>query len=151
MALFRRDEPDPAPTAPAVARRSATGPGRAAGSLIAAGTKVTGEIAGTADLTVEGEVEGTLRLDGQMTVAEGGMARGQLAARTVRIAGKVVGDVRGSELVELAPSGSLEGNISAARVVIAEGAFFKGQVEMTAGSKPAAPAPKPEPPPPRPS
>ena len=156
MSLFRRDTPDPLPAAPPAARRAPQPQGRpGAGSLIAVGTKVTGEVTGSADLTIEGEVEGTLDLSSQVTVAAGGVARGRVTATAVRIAGRVQGDVKGREVVEIATSGSLEGNISAARVVIAEGAFFKGQVEMTGGAKlapPPSPSPPahPQPPPPKP-
>ena len=64
-----------------------------------------------------------------------GIAGGQAAAAprlapVVRIGGRVIGDVTASDRVEVSPSGSLEGNISAPRIVIAEGAFFKGIVDM---------------------
>ena len=49
----------------------------------------------------------------------------------MRIGGRVVGNVQGHEKVEILPSGRLEGDVAAPRVVLAEGAFFKGKVEMT--------------------
>ena len=52
------------------------------------------------------------------------------AVSDVGIAGRVVGDVTASDRVEVAPTGSLEGNVAAPRIVISEGAFFKGRVEM---------------------
>jgi len=51
----------------------------------------------------------------------------------VRIGGRVTGNVHGREKVEILPSGRLEGDVAAPRVVLAEGAFFKGKVEMTGG------------------
>ncbi len=99
--------------------------------MIAGGTRVQGEVTGRADLTIDGRVEGKIVLEMDVTVREGGQVNGTIQARSVRIGGKVVGDVKGVEMVEITPSGSLEGNVSAARVIIAEGAFFKGQVEMT--------------------
>ncbi|MGD2115577.1 MAG: polymer-forming cytoskeletal protein [Acidobacteriota bacterium] len=98
---------------------------------ISAGTKITGEISGDTELVVEGEVEGTLRVDARIVVGSSGAVRGEIEARSVLIAGEVFGDVRGGDRVEVGASGRLEGDISAPRVTIAEGAFFKGKVEMT--------------------
>ena len=101
--------------------------------MIAGGTRIQGEITGKADLTIDGKVDGKIILERDVTVREGGQVQGTIQARSVRIGGKVIGDVKGVELVEIMVSGSLEGNVSAKRVIIAEGAFFKGQVEMTGG------------------
>jgi cytoskeletal protein CcmA (bactofilin family) len=135
MAMFRR-EPDSKPqqgpaSTPAQADR------RAGPAWIAPGCHVVGTIGGAADVQVDGEVEGDLELETMVTVGAGGTVRGGIAARVVRIGGKVIGNVRGSERVEVLPSGQLEGDVAAPRVVIAEGAFFKGKVEMTAQAKPA--------------
>jgi cytoskeletal protein CcmA (bactofilin family) len=99
--------------------------------VIAAGTRVQGEVTGRADLSIDGHVEGTITLESEVTVRASGRVKGTIQARAIRIGGKVLGDVQGIELVEIMPSGTLEGNVSAARVVIGEGAFFKGKVEMT--------------------
>jgi cytoskeletal protein CcmA (bactofilin family) len=133
MAMFRREPenkpaaPPAAPTAPAE-RRTAT-------ALIAPGCRVTGTIGGGADVQIDGELEGEIKLQTQVAIGPGGLVRGDIAARVVRIGGKVVGNVRGSERVEVLPSGQLEGDVAAPRVVISEGAFFKGKVEMTGQAK----------------
>ena len=62
-----------------------------------------------------------------------GVVTGPIEAPVVRIGGRVIGDVAASDRVEVSPSGSLEGDITAPRVVIAEGAFFKGKVAMRSG------------------
>jgi len=149
MAMFRReDEPRPqppgsapyAPAAPAGERRPSTG----AATHIAPGAKVTGQVEGTCDLLVDGELEGQVRLDSHVTVGADGRVRGDIHARTVRIGGRVVGNVHGDEKVEILPTGRLEGDVSAPRVVLAEGAFFKGKVEMTGqGGKAGAGAKEP--------
>jgi len=128
MAMFRKDPdskstPVAAPLAPNGERRTH--------AWIAPGCKVTGTIAGAADVQIDGELEGDVRLETQLTVGASGQVRGEIAARAVRIAGKVFGSVRGAERVEVLPSGQLEGDVAAPRVVISEGAFFKGKVEMT--------------------
>lgn len=154
MTFFRRDNgPEPASAAP---RSSPPSKGPAPSdvkTLIAAGTKVSGQINGDADLVVEGEFEGKVQLASDVSIGNRGRVKGEIVARSVRIGGRMLGDVRGTDVVEIGPSGSLEGNVMAARVIISEGAFFKGQVEMTGGSDSAKPAaqpsasPPPSPPP----
>jgi len=97
---------------------------------IAPGSRVKGEISGPTELLIEGEVEGEIRIDAVVMIGTEGLVQGPITAQVVRIGGRVFGDVTAVDRVEVAPSGSLEGNIVAPRIVIAEGAFFKGQVEM---------------------
>ena len=148
MAMFRReDEPRPnspgnpssAQSTPLTERRPAAAGG--ASTHIAPGAKIIGQVHGTCDLVVDGELEGQVRLESHVTVGAEGRVRGDIHARTVRIGGRVVGNVHGDEKVEILPTGRLEGDVTAPRVVLAEGAFFKGKVEMTgqAGARPAAP------------
>jgi cytoskeletal protein CcmA (bactofilin family) len=150
MSFFRRDE-EPDTTTPA--RRPAspstpsagTGPGSAQQvTRIAGGTRITGEVSGTTELLIEGEVDGLVRLDSRVVVGQAGGVKGEIQARAVRIDGRVEGPVRGSERVEVGPTGRLEGDIRAPRVTIAEGAFFKGKVEMGGDERRSGPASKPE-------
>ena len=97
---------------------------------IAPGSRVKGEISGPTELLIEGEVEGEIRLDAVVMIGTEGLVQGPITAQVVRVGGRVFGDVTAADRVEVAPSGTLEGNIAAPRIVIAEGAFFKGQVEM---------------------
>ena len=139
MAIFRREnEGAGLPSTPGVREPSGRGDARARVTLIAAGTRITGEVSGPTEVHVEGEVDGDVRVDGTVVVGAEGKVKGEIRARTVRVGGKVAGNLRGSERVEVLPSGSTEGDISAPRVVIAEGAFFKGKVEM--GGGPSGPA-----------
>lgn len=137
MSLFRREAEDPQPAYPyrqgAAGAAPAAAPRDRAVTRIAEGTRVRGEITGATELLVEGEVEGEIRLDARAVVGPAGRVRGQVAARSVLVAGTVEGDVRGAERVEVGASGKLEGDIVAPRVTIAEGAFFKGKVEMSGG------------------
>ena len=133
MAMFRR-EPE---TKTGAAPEASPSPSerRAVSALIAPGCRVVGTIGGGADVQIDGELEGEIQLESVVTVGAGGVVRGGIAARVVRIGGKVIGNVRGSERVEVLPSGQLEGDVAAPRVVISEGAFFKGKVEMTGQPK----------------
>lgn len=131
MAFFGQQPAKPAATPSSVSPPQTTS--SRTSTLIAQGSKVSGKIAGSAEVVVEGELEGQLLLDGSAIIGTAGVVKGEISARTVRVAGKVVGNIRGLERVEVLASGSLEGDVAAPRVVIAEGAFFKGKVEMTGG------------------
>ncbi len=124
MSIFRRQE-----SRPPAGEAAAAGAER---TLIAAGSLVRGEISGLTELVVEGRVEGEVRVGAGVAIGPRGEIVGPVRGRTVRIAGRVVGRVEAEERVELLPEGCLEGDISAPRIVIGEGAFFKGVVEMHA-------------------
>jgi len=153
MSFFRRDDENPMSTPTSRSQPpspASQGARDRALTRIAAGTRITGEVSGGTELLVEGELEGRIRVDSRVVVGPGGTVRGQITARSVVVAGTVEGDVRGSDRVEVAGSGKLQGDISAPRVAIAEGAFFKGKVEMDggAGGRRKQPESRPEPPPP---
>ncbi len=138
MSIFRREsEPSPEPPAPArPARPAPRAPAKqksapSGSTHIATGSKVVGEISGEADLVIDGVVEGEIRLQSRVVVGGDGRVEGKINARSVEVAGKVLGNVQGGERVEVLATGSLEGDVMSPRVVIAEGAFFKGKVEMT--------------------
>jgi cytoskeletal protein CcmA (bactofilin family) len=105
---------------------------------IAPGTRIKGEVNGSTELLVEGEVEGEIRVDAPVIVGGEGVVQGPITAHVVRVGGRVFGNVFATERVEVAPSGTLEGDIQSPRITIAEGAFFKGRVEMK-GDKPEKP------------
>lgn len=97
---------------------------------VAAGSRVEGKLSGPTELLIEGEVHGEIQVESAVMVGSEGVVHGPISAQVVRVGGRVVGNVQATERVEVAPSGSLEGDIAAPRVIIAEGSFFKGRVEM---------------------
>jgi cytoskeletal protein CcmA (bactofilin family) len=109
---------------------------------VAAGSKIVGEITGSTALVVDGVVEGRVQLNSNLTVGTGGLVKGEVEARGVRIGGKVKGNIRGKEMIEILANGSVEGDVQSPRVVISDGAFFKGKVEMVDEGKASPPAPK---------
>jgi len=122
----------PAPsTAPVPARV----PAAAGGSpcVIGAKTQVKGEITGAENIVVEGVVEGTIRITGDLRVAPGGVVKATVSAQSVLIAGELVGDCHATQRAEIQASGRLTGNIRAPRVVIVEGATFRGNSDMSPG------------------
>ncbi len=103
---------------------------------------VKGELSGSEDLVVDGEVEGSIALRGQsLTIGPNGRVRANIEARNVILHGRVDGDIHASDRVELRKSASLSGDITTARISIEDGAFFKGTIDI---QKPE-PAPKIEP------
>ena len=92
---------------------------------------VKGELSGSEDLYLDGEVEGSIELkDHSLVVGPHGRVRAHINARDVTVHGKVDGNIRGSERVELKRSAQVAGDIATQRVVIEDGAFFKGGIDI---------------------
>ncbi len=92
---------------------------------------VKGELSGSEDLYLDGEVEGSIQLrDHSLIVGPNGRVRANIQARDVVVHGKVDGNIRGTERVELKKSAVLVGDISTQRIIVEDGAFFKGAVDI---------------------
>ncbi len=92
---------------------------------------VKGELSGSEDLYLDGEVEGSIQLrDHSLVVGPHGRVRANVNARDVVVHGKVDGNIRGTERVELKKSAVLVGDISTQKIIIEEGAFFKGAIDI---------------------
>jgi len=101
---------------------------------------IKGELNGSEDLTVEGQVEGTIQLkEHVLTIGPNGRIKAQVFAKAVVVQGEVTGNITASEKVDIRDNGSVDGDIIAPRVAIAEGAHFRGSVDMQRKSA-AAPA-----------
>jgi cytoskeletal protein CcmA (bactofilin family) len=91
---------------------------------------VRGELSGSEDLYLDGEVEGSVELrDHHLTIGPHGKVRASVNARDVVVHGELNGNVHGTERVELKKSAVLTGDIVTQRIVIEDGAFFKGSVD----------------------
>jgi cytoskeletal protein CcmA (bactofilin family) len=110
--------------------------------MIGKSVVIKGELSGSEDLTIEGHCEGRIELrDNVLTIGPNGKIRAEVFAKSVIVLGEVVGNVTASEKVDIRDNGSVDGDIISPRVAIAEGAHFRGSVDMQrAGVKPAAPA-----------
>ena len=98
------------------------------------GIKVRGEILGDEDLSVEGNVEGPISLGGhRLTVGSSGRVAGEVVAREVVVYGAIDGDVRARDRIEVKKAGSVIGDLTTARIVIEDGAYFKGHIEIDRG------------------
>jgi cytoskeletal protein CcmA (bactofilin family) len=92
---------------------------------------VKGELSGSEDLIVDGEVEGSITLKGQtLTIGPNGRVRANIEARNVIVHGRLNGDIHATERVELRKTSSLAGDIATARISIDDGAFFKGGIDI---------------------
>jgi cytoskeletal protein CcmA (bactofilin family) len=99
---------------------------------------IKGELNGSEDLTIEGQVEGKIELrQNVLTIGPNGRIKAQVFAKAVIILGEVTGNVTATEKVDIRDNGSVDGDIAAPRVAIAEGAHFRGSIDMQkAGGKP---------------
>ena len=121
----------PAPRPPDPVRSSDPMRGSTDVATIGKSVVVKGELSGSEDLIVDGEVEGSISLRGQTcTVGPNGRVRANIEARNVVVHGKVNGDIHATERVELRKTASLAGDISTARISIDDGAFFKGGIDI---------------------
>ena len=122
MAIFGKSSP-PAPERDSP--RHETGP-----TYIGPKVSLRGDLTGDEDVLFDGHVEGTVNVARSFRVGPEGRVHAEVTARVVVIGGRVVGNVVASDRVELLPTGVLEGNIRAPKIVIAEGAEFRGSVDM---------------------
>ena len=101
---------------------------------------IKGELNGSEDLTIEGQVEGKIELrQNVLTIGANGRIKAQVFAKAVIILGEVTGNVTASEKVDIRDNGSVDGDIVSPRVAIAEGAHFRGTVDMQRkGGQPGA-------------
>jgi len=103
---------------------------------------IKGEVSGSEDLTIEGQVEGKIHMrDHNINVAQSGRVSAEIHAKSVVIHGEVNGNVVADEKIEIAESGRLVGDLSAPRIAISDGAQFRGSVDMShaQGGRTAAP------------
>jgi len=144
MGLFGRDDrTDGSKPAPAEShtRQRHTSASSSTVTLIARTSQVEGEIKGAGEVHIEGTLKGKLDCSSGVLVAEGGKVEAELKAETITIAGRLKGDAIASQKIELTPTAEVEGDITAPRILIREGATFEGQVFMTGKKSPKAPEP----------
>jgi len=92
---------------------------------------IKGELRGNEDLTIEGKVEGKITLNGHsVTIGQNGLVMAEIQAKSIVVGGQVRGDITADEMVEVAATGTMLGNVRAPRVVLADGAQFKGSIDM---------------------
>jgi cytoskeletal protein CcmA (bactofilin family) len=125
MALFSKD---PAPAARTDVRVGSVVP--AGGTFIGPNISVEGTITGSEPIMIEGAVRGRIDLQSDLRIGTKARIEATVHARNVTVEGKLTGDISADERVELVASATVDGNIKAPKIVVAEGAKFRGNVDM---------------------
>jgi|SRR5271155_4890487 cytoskeletal protein CcmA (bactofilin family) len=111
------------------------------GAHIGKSVVIKGELSGSEDLYVDGNVEGNIELrNNSLTVGPNGKVKANVSAKSVVIQGKLDGSVNASERVELRKSAVVTGDVTTQRIAIEEGAFLKGKIDIQKEAGKAAPA-----------
>jgi cytoskeletal protein CcmA (bactofilin family) len=148
--MWKREEPSQ-PVTPQITSKAGSdlseGPSVNENVIIGKSIVVKGELRGSEDLTIEGQVEGKITLKQHvLTIGTHGRIRAQVIAKSVVVLGEVIGNIDAIEKVAIRSEGTVEGDIKAPRVAIAEGAKFRGGIDMQQGSRNRSePKPGPEP------
>lgn len=133
-------------------------------SVIGKGLFLKGEITGSDSLFIDGRVEGAINLPGsRVTLGRNGQVGANISAREVVVSGKIRGNVTATDRIDIRAEGALHGDVTAARISIEDGAYFKGGIDIRKpepkearpmgiaasapkpAAAPAAPAPAPAP------
>jgi len=148
--LTRMNEPDLTQSSP-LAASPAQSASKAA--VIGPAIVIDGDISGSENLIIEGKVKGQIHLaEHEVTVGQTGEVNADVSAKVVRVAGKVNGDLTAKEKVVINSTGNVRGNIVTPRMLLEDGAIFKGSIDMDPGDAgvssvsraPAKPAAAPE-------
>lgn len=104
---------------------------------------VDGTISGTEPVVVEGTIRGKINLSSDLRIGTKARVEATVHAKNVTVEGKVVGDISADDRLELITTAVVDGNIKEPRIIVAEGAKFRGSVDMGTqrpkeGSEPAA-------------
>ncbi|HEY4117088.1 MAG TPA: polymer-forming cytoskeletal protein [Byssovorax sp.] len=101
-----------------------------AGTIIGAGITIEGEITSEEEVVVAGTVRGKLSSDGAVSVDVGAVVEADIAAQSLSVGGAVTGNVAAVDRVDILSGARLVGDVKTARITIADGASFKGNVDM---------------------
>ncbi len=142
------DKPKKEPEKPAASTSKSPAPGSksvapsSSGQTTTIGASITlnGELNGNEDLLIQGQVEGNIFLkEHNLTIGEQGRIKANAFAKTITVRGELTGDLNGLDKVTITSTGRVRGNIVAPKVILEEGATFKGSIDMDAKAvKPSA-------------
>ena len=135
--VWKKDEEQPAPRQAVVAAVSTDAPrtpvGRPGHATIGPSIIIKGEVSGDEDLLIQGQVDGSVALDlHAVTVGGGGRVKANITGRIITIEGNVEGDLKAQEQIILRGSARVQGDLKAPRIVLEDGASFRGLVDMGA-------------------
>ena len=101
-----------------------------ANTIIGSGITVEGELTSDDEVVIHGTVRGKVQVDGSVTVESGAVVEADVGASSLAVGGNVTGNVNVADRVDILAGGKLVGDVRAARLTIADGASFKGNVDM---------------------
>lgn len=126
MALFAKESaPAPKPQS-----RSNEPQASFSGTFLGPNVVIDGTVGGSEPVMIEGTVKGKIALTADLRIGTKARVEATVHARNVTIEGKLTGDVSADDRVELIATATVDGNIKAPRIVVAEGARFRGSVDM---------------------
>ncbi len=100
-------------------------------AVIGKSVSIKGEIHSREDLTIDGEVEGTVEVqDSRLTVGQNGKVQASVKAREIIVLGTILGNVDVTDKIDIRKDAKLVGDIRTARIVIEDGAYFKGSTDI---------------------
>jgi len=100
---------------------------------------IKGELSGSEDIYVDGQVEGNIHLSGNnLTIGPNGRVRANISAKNVTVGGTLDGNIVAGERTEFRKTAVANGDVQTKRIAIEDGAFFKGKLEIVADSKPVS-------------
>lgn len=137
MALFSK-EPAPAPRPEMPRSTNAPQPG---GTFIGPNITIEGTVSGSERVVVEGTVKGQINIAADLLIGTKARVEAAVHARNVTVEGKLTGDISADDRVELVASATVDGNIKAPKIIVAEGAKFRGSVDMGSRVPKDEPAP----------
>ena len=141
MALFTKETPATAPPRPQL-RANDGQPVAFDGTFLGPKITIDGTVTGSEPVLIEGHVKGAINLSGDLRIGTQARVEAKVHARNVSVEGRLNGDVSADDRVELVAGSTVDGNIKAPKLVVAEGARFRGNVDMGAAKPESASAKK---------
>ncbi len=124
------ERPSGAHQAPRTAPKPVS-PGASNNAQIGKSLRVKGTVSGSEDLYIDGIVEGTIKLEkNSLTIGPNGKVQADVEARVITLLGTLQGNVRVGERIEIRKTGSLEGDLVTSRIVVEDGAVFRGSIDI---------------------
>ena len=106
------------------------------GGYISRSLKITGTVTGSGDLYIDGALDGKIELaDRRVTIGEAGVVKAEVRAGEIRVMGSLEGVASAQERIEVAQTGSVDGEVTTKRIKIEEGARFEGSVKISGSGK----------------
>ena len=140
MALFTKETPV-TPRPQTTVRANDTQPAFE-GTFLGPKSSIEGTVTGSEPMLIEGQVKGAINLSGDLRIGTQARVEAKVHARNVMVEGRLNGDVTADDRVELIASSTVDGNIKAPKIIVAEGARFRGNVDMGSAKPETASAKK---------